>query len=345
MDKRTTRSSRLSKGSRASLKQTNLVIYLAVVIILAGICGALYGNITNKADSELPLAGNAEQADGQNGIGEPSDPDSLPNGNDGIEHSADEPIPAGTVDSEEEQASAVDYGDATEEPEPAPSATAGPTETPEPERTEEPTQAPAETVKLPTTYVVRKGDTLSLISEKFYQSKEYYALLAKHNQIVFVNDMQVGDTLNIPALPSTSGSKDGGRQEEKDYSSINLPATYLIQAGDTLSGISRMFFKSAEYADDIAKENKLDKHAGLKAGTNLRIPSLKNDKPDEKNDEAASLPDYETSDHTVKSGETLYSISKIYYGSDKYVKLIADYNHIDNRDDLKAGTVLKIPKA
>ncbi|ACT01514.1 LysM peptidoglycan-binding domain-containing protein [Paenibacillus sp. JDR-2] len=341
MNKRTTRSSKHSKGRLVSLKQTNLIIYLAIVVILVGFCGVLYGKYTNKVDSKLPLAaGNAEQANGQNRIGKPTDSDSLNNGNGGNGLSEDDPIPAGTVDSEEEQ-------------EPAPLASNTPvresdkpTETPKPARTEKPmqenkdygnksTKAPAKSLKLPTTYVVQKGDTLRLISEKFYQSKEYYTLLAEHNHILFINDMKAGDTLKIPALSSTTGSINGGQQGAKDYSKIHLPATYLIQAGDTLSGVSRMFYKSVEYVDYIAKENKLDKNVGLKAGTNLIIPSLKNYKPD----------DYETSDHTVKIGETLYSISKIYYGSDKYVRFIADYNHIVNIDDVKAGTVLKIPKA
>ncbi|WP_336773227.1 LysM peptidoglycan-binding domain-containing protein [Paenibacillus sp. MMO-58] len=324
------------------MKQTNLIIYLAIVIILVGICGVLYGKYTNKVDSKLPLAaGDTEQANGQNSIGKPADSDSLNNGNGGNDLWADDPIPTGTVNSEEEQEPAEDYNDRIEEPDPLASNTPvresdKPTETPKPAQTgNKSTEAPAKTVKLPTTYVVQKGDTLRLISEKFYQSKEYYTLLAEYNHILFINDMKAGDTLKIPAFSSTTGSINGGRQGTKDYSKIHLPATYLIQAGDTLSGVSRMFYKSVEYVDYIAKENNLDKNLGLKAGTNLIIPSLKNYKPD----------DYETTDHTVKSGETLYSISKIYYGSDKYVMFIADYNHIVNIDDVKAGTVLKIPKA
>ncbi|GMK44237.1 hypothetical protein PghCCS26_13640 [Paenibacillus glycanilyticus] len=343
MDKRTTRSSKHSKGRLVSLKQTNLIIYLAIVILLIGICGVIYEKYTNKVDSKLPLAAeNAEQANGQSSISKPADSDSLNNGNGGNELSEDDPI-AGTVNSEDEQEPAEDSNDLIEEPAPLASNTPvsesdTPTETPKPAKTEKPmqenknygnksTEAPAKTVKLPTTYVVQKGDTLRMISEKFYQSKEYYTLLAEYNHILFINDMKAGDHLKIPALSSTNGSINGAQQGTKDYSKIHLPATYLIQAGDTLSEVSRMFYKSVEYVDYIAKENKLDKNAGLKAGTNLIIPSLK------------------TSVHTVKSGETLYSISKIYYGSDKYVKFIADYNHIDNIDDVKAGMVLKIPKA
>ncbi|MCA0757057.1 LysM peptidoglycan-binding domain-containing protein [Paenibacillus sp. N4] len=335
MNKRSTRGNNRSKGRLASLKQTNLIIYLAIAIIFVGICGALYNNYTNKADSKLPLAAsNSGQAGGLN------------NGNSGNESLGDGLAPASTLDLEEEQESAEDYEDVKEEPAPTASSTTDkeenrPTETPKPAQTEQPsqaekdagnklTEAPAKTVKLPAAYVVQKGDTLRSISEKFYQSKEHYALIAEYNHIVFINNMKPGDTLKIPVLPSTAGSKDGSQQGRKDYSKLNLPITYLIQAGDTLSEVSRMFYKSAEYVDDIAKENKLDKNAGLEAGTTLVIPSLKKDKP---------------ANHTVKSGETLYSISKKYYGSDKYVKLIASYNHLADIEDVKAGTVLKLPKA
>lgn len=47
--------------------------------------------------------------------------------------------------------------------------------------------------------------------------------------------------------------------------------------------------------------------------------------------------------HTVKVGETLFSISQEYYGSG-YVKQLAEYNDIDDPAYLMAGTVLKIPK-
>ncbi|WP_284241474.1 LysM peptidoglycan-binding domain-containing protein [Paenibacillus glycanilyticus] len=330
------RSSKHAKGRQVTLKQTILIIYLAIMIMLIGIGGVLYNKYSNKVDSNLPLAtGDAEQSE------------SLNNGNGGNEPLSDDPMATGNVDSDEEQVPTQDYDDVTEEP--APSASNTPvsesdkqTENPKPAQTEKPlqsTEALTKTKKLSTTYVVQKGDTLRLISQKFYQSKDYYSLIAEHNHILLINDMKVGDTLKIPALSSTTSSIDIGQQGTKDYSKIHLPATYLVRAGDTLSEVSRMFYKSAGYVDAIAKENKLDKNAGLKAGTNLVIPSLKNDRPDEENGAVGS------SIHTVKSGETLYSISKIYYGSDNYVMVIAKYNHIVNINDVKAGTVLKIPKA
>ncbi|MGO4547326.1 LysM peptidoglycan-binding domain-containing protein [Paenibacillus sp. 2TAB23] len=357
MGNHTTRSNNRSKGRMTSIKKVTLSLYLAVVIILVAVCGVLYSKYTNLVDTNLQseTAGHAD-ANNQPKSSNSANSDSVDEGLHETLPVTDEPIPAGTIDAEETQEPTDDDGEIGNNPEPA--ATEAPVkdavEPTIPKQTEKPSQDQKEddskpdgqsaAVKLPTTYVVQKGDTLSTISEKFYQSKDHYALLAEHNHILFINDMKAGDTLTIPALTSGNSSSGSKPQESKDYSKINLPATYLIQAGDTLTGISRMFYKSAEYADYIANENKLDKNKGLKAGTNLVIPSLKNDQPDESVGSGDNSDEFEATEHTVQKGETLYSISKIYYGTTKHAMFIADYNHIVDIDQVKAGTKLKIPK-
>ncbi|WP_274652710.1 LysM peptidoglycan-binding domain-containing protein [Paenibacillus humicola] len=198
-----------------------------------------------------------------------------------------------------------------------------------------------QTVKLPATYVVRKGDTLSSISMRFYHSKAYVDLIAQQNHMAFINDMSVGDTLKIPALPA-GGSVPDKRQDEPDYSKVTLPAAYMVQPGDTLFHISQLFYRSGDYADLLAKQNKLDKTKGLKAGSSLVIPALPDSKPEGgQNGGAGEQTAVQT--HTVQKGETLYSISRQYYGSDKYANTIAEYNHLADGDAVKAGDVLKIP--
>jgi LysM repeat protein len=359
LENKTTRSNKRSKGSLTPFKKTTLSLYLAVVIILVAVCGILYSKYTNLSDTNLQTAA-AEQTEtnNQSGNSDASNSDSLNSGLNGNESIADEPVPAGTVDTEETQEPTEVVEENTKMPEPT--ATETPVknkdeaETTVPKQSDKPNQDQKESnnepkdksqaVKLPTTYVVQKGDTLRSISEKFYQSKDHYALLAEHNHIFFINDMKAGDTLTIPALSSGTDSS-SGKPQEKDYSKITLPATYLIQASDTLSGISRMFYKSAEYVDYIASENKLDKNEGLKAGTNLVIPSLKNYTPDKNIGSGDNSTEFEATEHTVQKGETLYSISKTYYGTTKHAMFIADYNHIVDIDQVNAGTVLKIPKS
>ncbi|MBW7454134.1 LysM peptidoglycan-binding domain-containing protein, partial [Paenibacillus sepulcri] len=194
--------------------------------------------------------------------------------------------------------------------------------------------------KLPATYVVRKGDTLSTISMKFYHSKQHVDLLAEHNHIVFINDMKVGDTIKIPSLSSDAGSTPG-KEQDIDYTKVTLPVTYMVRAGDTLYKISMLFYQSKDYVDLIAKNNKLEKTEELKAGSSLIIPALAVKTPtgaDNSKDEAAK-------EHIVQKGDTLSNIARKYYGSDKYIKLIAEYNQLADNDDVKVGDVLKIPPA
>lgn len=196
----------------------------------------------------------------------------------------------------------------------------------------------SQAAKLPTTYVVREGDTLSTISMKFYHSKLHVALLAEQNHIVFINDMKVGDTIKIPALASDSGSVPE-KQQDIDYARITLPATYMVRAGDTLYSIAMQFYHSKDYVELIAEHNKLETIEDLKAGSSLIIPAI----PVTNQAGVDNRKDLTATEHTVQQGETLSSIARKYYGSSKYAMTIAEYNHLADNDDVKSGDVLKIP--
>ena len=47
--------------------------------------------------------------------------------------------------------------------------------------------------------------------------------------------------------------------------------------------------------------------------------------------------------YTIESGDTLYDISNRYYGSGDHYNEIAEYNGIENPDEIKAGDTIKIP--
>jgi LysM repeat protein len=53
-------------------------------------------------------------------------------------------------------------------------------------------------------YTVKSGDTLSAIAQHFYNSPAYWPVIywANHSQIRYANDIQVGQTLTVPAKPA-----------------------------------------------------------------------------------------------------------------------------------------------
>ncbi|GBF78453.1 hypothetical protein PA598K_07098 [Paenibacillus sp. 598K] len=222
------------------------------------------------------------------------------------------------------------------------------------EKEPEPEKEPAAT--LPATYTVRKGDTLRSISMRFYDSNQYASLIAEANQIVFINDMRVGDRLTIPALGDAATAERPTGNNGGDYSGVKLPATYLVQAGDTLYSISRKFYDSTDYVKLLAEHNGLDADSGLKAGTNLTIPKPKGGSPAKDNgkgngkgnDKGGSKGESSSTEtvnkkHTVGKGETLYSLSRKYYGDNSGAKRIADANGLPESYQVKVGEVLQIP--
>ncbi|GGD96268.1 LysM peptidoglycan-binding domain-containing protein [Paenibacillus nasutitermitis] len=362
------------RGSRSKKDRTMLLIMLASGAIFIIICGISYGIFTKPLGSgpkqtaaEIEQPGNQPAGDNEDDGPAPdlSAGDGQASGNASAGNE-----PAGQTEQGESESAAteetgLDTEDKPASTEPTGTETADKTETsgsgalagedstgaadngPKEVATQQTsssakTDKPAgTTAKLPTSYVVKKGDTLRSISMKFYGTKEYIELLAERNNILLINDMKVGDTLTIPALSSASGSASGKKQDNSSaYAKVTLPATYLVQPGDTLYNISKQFYDSKDYVELIAAQNKLKATEDLKAGSSLTIPALPKAKPGS----GSTAKPQAVKNHTVLEGETLSSISRTYYGSSKYAKTISEYNHVANSDTVKAGDVLKIPK-
>ncbi|WP_219835030.1 LysM peptidoglycan-binding domain-containing protein [Paenibacillus sp. R14(2021)] len=218
------------------------------------------GGTTDNSDASNPPAadnaGGTANASDSAGEADGTDAASSPEGDTTGNAAADAPVDAGQ--GEPTQGKPAQPSSSNDKPEHADS------------------QAPAASGhadKLPTTYVVQKGDTLSTISMKFYHSKRHVAFLAKSNHLVFINDMKVGDTIKIPVLSSSAGSSSGNAQDNVDYSKVTLPASYLVRPGDTLYRIAMLFYHSDDDIDLIVKANKLKTNEDLKAGTSLIIPA------------------------------------------------------------------------
>lgn len=137
---------------------------------------------------------------------------------------------------------------------------------------------------------------------------------------------------------------------------------HIVAAGETAESISQTYYGSARYANEIIVLNELksgknlpvDKVIILKKrlvlesifeeNKQIPLPSPKpapspqpkpKPIPDVKID-----PNAEKFNHTVEKGETIYSISRKYYGSNSYAKEIMSLNGIGQGEILPVGKVL-----
>lgn len=160
------------------------------------------------------------------------------------------------------------------------------------------------TIETTILYVVKKGDTLYSIASKYNTSV---------NEIIRINNLNsntinIGQQLRIPI----NGS-------DLDYLS------YYVKKGDTLYSIANRYDVTV---DELIKINNLSNN-NLSVGQILKIPV------------SVIVPDNEYETYIVKSGDTLYSISKRFGISvDELIKI----NNLSN-NNLSIGQVLKVIKS
>ena len=124
----------------------------------------------------------------------------------------------------------------------------------------------------PKTHAVAKGDTLSTISEKYYDTGKHWRLIADANAAVLPEPsmLQIGMKLRVPQPPPARETK----AEEADSAIPRAGFTYKVKKGDTLSSISRTAYGTANRWRGIlaANENKLPSPERLAVGMVISLP-------------------------------------------------------------------------
>lgn len=134
---------------------------------------------------------------------------------------------------------------------PSPTATMLPTGTPTPEVT---------------TYIVRAGDTLSLIAGQFGVPVE--AIMEANGLTDYM--IRVGQELLIPVEPEGPSGSPGPGETPEAQATPQPEAVYVVQAGDSLSGIAERFNVSL---DAIMEANNITDPDSLREGQELVIPA------------------------------------------------------------------------
>lgn len=163
----------------------------------------------------------------------------------------------------------------------------------------------------PNTYRVQSGDSLWGIARKYNVTVD--ALKSANG--LSTNVLSIGQVLKIPSSGTTS---------DED---IESGVIYVVAPGDSLYSIARQYGITV---DELKMKNKLTSDS-LSVGQELVIP------------ERGSVPPTTETNvvYTVKSGDNLYSISRIYQVT---VDELRKYNNLTT-DMLMVGQQLRIPSA
>jgi LysM repeat protein len=164
------------------------------------------------------------------------------------------------------------------------------------------------------TYVVRPGDNLTTIAATYGVT---VAAIQQANGLSSPNRIYVGQTLLIPdptpaAAPPATG-------------------TYVVQPGDTLSGIAARFGSTVP---TLMAANALPNPNYIWVGQRLRIPGAGPGTP------PSAPPAATPGRYTVQPGDTLTGIANRYGVT---VAALAAVNGITNPSRILVGTVLQIP--
>ncbi len=153
---------------------------------------------------------------------------------------------------------------------------------------------------------IQKGDTLSALAIEYNTTVEE---LVKLNNIEDPNLIYAGNGLFVP-----------GKENENEQSDTQI---YVVKSGDTLAQIAIMFQTTVQ---TLAKDNHIKNINRIYVGQRLTVRSNCH------YDCGHKL-------HTVKRGETLWSIARKYNTS---IANIIKLNRIQNTNNIKPGQMFRI---
>lgn len=204
----------------------------------------------------------------------------------------------------------------------AAAAASPPSATPEPAPGSEPEPPPQPSADRPARYTVKAGDTLSGLARRFGLTA---AQIAAWNGLSDPNMLRVGQVLELGEAAAASDGSPSPTTAD--------PLTHVVQAGDTLFGLSLRYGVSMER---LTAENGISDPHFLRLGQLLRIPAAAG---------AAAGPGSTPESrpqarYQVRAGDTLFGIALRHGVS---LQSLVEANGLSNPDVLSVGQELLIP--
>ena len=211
------------------------------------------------------------------------------------------------------------------------------------------------------THVVQKGESLSSIAQKYYQS-DNWQVIAQENNIENPNNIKEGQTLIIPTLmPSpgeiaqatispeptvkpeeTSTPTPTVFTENGEGATSTEAITHVVKEGETLWSIAENYFLSGYNWVDVAEVNGLKNPGEIEVGQSLFIPNVPAKKATVT--EVAQTNPITGATYTVVKGDNLWNIAVRAYGDGFMWVDIAKENELENPGLIYAGNTLTLPR-
>ena len=163
-----------------------------------------------------------------------------------------------------------------------------------------------------------------------------------------------GRPVPLPPAPSPTASLPGVVVSAEPTAEVVADATkegvYVVESGDSLGLISQKTLGTARKAAEIARFNGMAVDAPLKVGQELKIPPAAAPVAPQVQAQVpapATVPAKPAVEgkrtHTVARGDSLFALSKRYYGEGSGFRAIAEANGLDADSPLKVGSEIRIP--
>lgn len=120
---------------------------------------------------------------------------------------------------------------------------------------------------------VRKGESYSSISKKYYGSTVHWGSLQSANPGVTPRSLKVGQVIRVPKKPDLSIRQEGSGKSVAGSESRS-PIRHKVRKNDTLAGISKQYYGTTRKWRLIydANRSKIRNPDVLKVGVSLSIP-------------------------------------------------------------------------